>query len=530
MGFIRDRAGRLELDKGFKMESTRVVNERAASLTSVPGPSDAKKPRILIHVVAYNAASTLASVLDRIPPHVQELVTEICVFDDASKDDTYLVGQGYRSVRKNPKLHVHRNPENLGYGGNQKKGYRYAIDHGFDIVVLLHGDGQYAPEVMDRLIEPIADGEADAVFGSRMMEKGSALRGGMPLYKYVGNRILSTFENMMLEMDLTEFHSGYRAYSVHALAKIPFENNTDDFHFDTQIIVQLKAAGYRILEVPIPTYYGDEICHVNGMKYARDVARAVVDYRRHRAGLVRRPEYAHVSSPTYEAKLSPFSSHQRIVDGVRPGSRVLDVGCADGFIAAGLAEKGCQVVGVDVDVGDLAREACERTYTAQLELPWEPEERNFDYIIFGDILEHLRDTSILSRCRAWLAPQGRILASTGNVALWYMRLSLLMGRFEYSTRGILDETHVRLYTRSTFRQLVENAGFRILSEDVTSIPLTKLVEGIEGRVRSPLENLAHLAEFANHQIAKLWPDLMAFQIILEAQDKEPRYRVLSSAS
>src|SRR5687767_14592518 len=146
-----------------------------------------------------------------------------------------------------------------------------------------------------------------------MMTPGAARRGGMPLYKYVGNKILTRFENSVLGANLSEFHSGYRAYSVRALAAIPFEENTDDFHFDTQIIVQLLAGGFRIKEVPIPTYYGDEISHVNGMKYAWDVARAVIDFRRHEAGLVHLPEYRHVRLPKYVMKSSPFSSHRRIV-------------------------------------------------------------------------------------------------------------------------------------------------------------------------------------------------------------------------
>src|SRR5690606_9300123 len=147
---------------------------------------------------------------------------------------------------------------------NQIRGYQYAIEKGYDIVALLHGDAQYAPEALPDLLKPLEAGEADAVFGSRMMEKGQALKGGMPLYKYVGNKILTTFENAMLGMSLSEFHSGYRLYSCKALKKVPFHRNTHDFHFDTQIIIQFHAAGLRIVEVPIPTYYGDEICGVNG--------------------------------------------------------------------------------------------------------------------------------------------------------------------------------------------------------------------------------------------------------------------------
>ncbi len=148
---------------------------------------------------------------------------------------------------------VLRNELNQGYGGNQKIGYTFAIERGFDVVVLLHGDGQYAPEEMPRLLEPLQEGRADAVFGSRMMTTFGALRGGMPLYKYVGNRLLTTVQNALLRTRLSEFHSGYRAYAVPALRRIRFPLNSNDFHFDTEIIIQLLNVGQRIVEVPIPT-------------------------------------------------------------------------------------------------------------------------------------------------------------------------------------------------------------------------------------------------------------------------------------
>src|SRR4029077_13923165 len=133
--------------------------------------------------------------------------------------------------------------------------------------------------------------EADAVFGSRMMTPGAALAGGMPLYKYLGNRVLTNAENALLGTSLSEFHSGYRVYSCHALKQIPFQKNTHDFHFDTQIIIQFHAAGFRIVEKPIPTYYGDEICRVNGIKYAKDVVKSVLEYELHELGLQHHPEY-----------------------------------------------------------------------------------------------------------------------------------------------------------------------------------------------------------------------------------------------
>jgi 2-polyprenyl-3-methyl-5-hydroxy-6-metoxy-1,4-benzoquinol methylase len=484
-----------------------------ASAVSSLAPLSAPHPRIMVHVVAYNAVATLARVLDRIPRDLRPRLTEICVFDDASSDDTFLVGKGYQQVRDMPQLQVFRNTRNRGYGGNQKLGYRYAIERGFDAVVLLHGDGQYAPEAMPNLLQPILDGEADAVFGSRMLEPGAARRGGMPLYKYVGNKILTRFENAFLEMDLSEFHSGYRVYSVEALKRIPFEANSDDFHFDTQIIIQLKAAGMRIKEMPIPTYYGTEISHVNGLRYARDVARSVLDYRMHQAGVVRRPEYDHVSPPPYAEKHSSFSSHQKIVERVARGSRVLDVGCAGGYLARALVAKGCTVVGVDARADAGAQEACTRHYLANLDGgDWAPEERNFDYLIFGDVLEHLRDTSILERARRWLAPGGKVLASTGNIALWFMRLQLLAGRFRYAPRGILDETHVHLYTRDTFRDLIRGAGYTITGEDWTVIPVEKLAEAVPS-----LQPAMVIADSFQYLLARWRPALFAYQFVVEAE-------------
>ncbi len=234
--------------------------------------------RIGILVVAYNAESTLCSVLDRIPPQIMEKVEEIFVFDDASQDRTVEVGKNYKATTGEPKLSIFRNPVNLMYGGNQRRGYQYAIERGFDFVVLLHGDGQYAPEVMQDLLTPLEAGQADMVMGSRMLVPGAALRGRMPLYKYVGNRILTTVQNWLAGTSFSEFHSGYRAYSVRALKMIDLDRLTTNWHFDTQIILEFLKRGYRVREVPIPTYYGDEICHVNGIPYALHCLREVLVY------------------------------------------------------------------------------------------------------------------------------------------------------------------------------------------------------------------------------------------------------------
>ena len=304
--------------------------------------------KIIICVVAYDAESTLRKVLDRIPPEVRRKVTEVVIFDDESKDQTFRVAKDYQVTHPDfQNLFIYRNSHNLGYGGNQKRSYRYCIEKGYDLAVLLHGDGQYAPEALPELLKPLEEDRADAVFGSRMMNPGAALKGGMPLYKYIGNKILTFFENRLLGMNLTEFHSGYRLYSIAALKEIPFEKNTNDFHFDTEIIVQLHAKDKRIVEVPIPTYYGSEICHVNGLKYAFQVAVSVLQYRLHELGLVHYAKYA-VHPSRYRFKQDPHSSHGQVAKMIPDsGQRILDVGSGPSELSSLLKKKGNHIVGVD---------------------------------------------------------------------------------------------------------------------------------------------------------------------------------------
>jgi glycosyltransferase involved in cell wall biosynthesis len=234
--------------------------------------------KIGILVVAFNAQETLKSTLERIPNQVLEQGAFILVSDDESSDSTHKIAQDLESSLKWP-MAVVRQEKNLGYGGNQKFGYSWFLERGYDAVVLLHADGQYAPEYMPKLINELK--VADAVFGSRMLIKGGALRGGMPKYKYVGNKILTTLQNQIVGVRLSEWHSGYRAYTSALLSKIPLSELDNGYRFDTQIILATIRNEGRIKEVEIPTYYGDEISYVNGMKYAREI---IVDTIRFRLG------------------------------------------------------------------------------------------------------------------------------------------------------------------------------------------------------------------------------------------------------
>ncbi|OGZ95183.1 MAG: hypothetical protein A3I44_05865 [Candidatus Sungbacteria bacterium RIFCSPLOWO2_02_FULL_51_17] len=204
--------------------------------------------KVVAVMPAYRAVRTLKKTVDAIPT---AWVDEVILVDDASSDDTaaHARSLGIKTV-------VH--PKNRGYGGNQKTCYREALAAGADIVVMVHPDFQYDPAFIPELIRPIAEGAADAMFGSRMLIPGGARKGGMPLWKYIANIVLTKIGNAILGLRLSEYHSGFRAYSRVVLGRIPFELNSDNFVFDTEIIAQVRMAGFRIGEIPITTRYFPE--------------------------------------------------------------------------------------------------------------------------------------------------------------------------------------------------------------------------------------------------------------------------------
>jgi glycosyltransferase involved in cell wall biosynthesis len=482
-------------------------SDHATAALSV-APSSKPRKRIAIFIVTYNAVTTLRQVLDRIPEEIWDKVEEVFVFDDESKDDTFLVGMGYKALHGKTKLSIFRNEKNQGYGGNQIRGYRYAINQGYDIVALLHGDGQYAPEALPELLKPLESGEADAVFGSRMMSKGSALEGGMPLYKYVGNKILTQFENAMLGTSLSEFHSGYRLYSCQALKQIPFEKNTHDFHFDTQIIIQFHAAGLRIVEKPIPTYYGDEICHVNGMKYAKDVVKSVLEYQLHEIGMQHRAEYEVM--PAYTLKRSSLSSHSQLLGMVGPEPRrVLDVGCGQGELGHALRQRGHTVTGIDFRK---PRFDLDEFIEADISngLPPLAPGRKFDTILLADVLEHMADPSrLLEEVKERLAEGGTILVSLPNAVHWSVRMQVATGKFDYTNKGILDRGHLRFFTKASAERLFAEAGLKTLSSRATPVPWENVVpKALGGLAESTIEK-------ADYFLTRLRPNAFAYQNLFE---------------
>lgn len=236
-------------------------------------------PKIVVVMPAYNAANTLEDTVGLIP---MGFADEVIVVDDASLDATLTVADrlGLTTVPL---------PHNVGYGGNQKTCYLEALRAGADIVVMLHPDGQYDPQILPDLVRPIIDGDADMVLGSRLANgKAAAREGGMPWWKLLANRFLTTAENKVLGTEFSELHTGYRAYSRSFLESVPFLRNANDFSFDSEIIVQSVAFGQRVAEVPVPTIYFAEASSISlrpSVVYGLKTLMALARYGLHRGGV-----------------------------------------------------------------------------------------------------------------------------------------------------------------------------------------------------------------------------------------------------
>jgi glycosyltransferase involved in cell wall biosynthesis len=241
--------------------------------------------RVIVVMPALDAARTLERTVESVP---RDWVDEVILVDDKSSDGTVEL------ARRLP-LHVIWHPHNVGYGGNQKTCYLQALQQDADVVVMLHPDGQYEPNVIPALVEPILRGEADVVLGSRLAEKGGWRRGGMPVYKFVANRLLTGVENRVLGTHFSELHTGFRAFSRDTLINVPFLRNSLDFSFDSEILFQASHFGFRIREVPVPTHYSEDASSITigpATVYALKTLWMALRLVLHRRGILRSRKFS----------------------------------------------------------------------------------------------------------------------------------------------------------------------------------------------------------------------------------------------
>jgi len=471
--------------------------------------------KIALFIIAYNAEEHIEKTISRIPEAIRNLFSTIFVIDDSSTDSTLEISMRFANSLSMKNFIAMRTPFNQGYGGNQKIGYSYSIKQDHDYVIMLHADGQYPPEYLPEIIREFNNPDVSAVFGSRMINKYQALKGGMPLYKWTGNQILTKIENKILGSNLSEFHSGYRAYSIKALKSIPFLKNSDDFHFDTDIIIQLTAKKLKITEVPMPTHYGDEECHVNGFKYAYDCFKSVIKYRLHKIGIFYQPNFdiEYSNTRNYDLKNNPNTLHYYIKNlPWKSDNEVADIGANDGRLAASIAHRVKEITAVDI----IKPMEVKNMVSIELDLNNNFDEiigkNKYDKVLALDIIEHLNNPEEgIAKINNIIKNGGYLFASTANIAYIIMRCTLLIGWFNYGNRGILDMTHHRLFTVNSFKRLLKNSGFEIKKIIGFGPPIADQIgkTGIIGILDS----------FASF-LARIYPSLFSFNFLIIARKKK----------
>jgi len=472
----------------------------------------AAAPRVALFLFGCSDSAAVERILERIHRDVLVRLEEIVVMQEPS-------GKLAPPAAPPPaapcadNLRFQRLPRDAGYGGARKAAFEYARLKGFDHVLTMRGDGLHPPEALPQLLQPILSDPYRMVFARRAMRLASGAGWWRRIPDLLAHGVATGLQNRLLGLRLHDYHSGYRLYAMRAVERLPFQLNSDDHHFDMEMVIQCRVLGVPVEEVAVAPVWREYPTRTVGLAEVLRACRCAVDYRLHQLHVYRLGQYFVDEGVRYTLKRSRTGSHMQIVQAIRPGSRVLDLGCSQGLLARPLREKNVRVTGVDIAPESRRVAELEEYFVRDLEQPLDlPLGREFDYVVVSDVIEHLRNrTQLLREARRFLKEGGRLIISTPNIALWFYRLSLAVGRFEYGPRGVLDETHVHLFTRATFRREVERASFHVVAERVTSLPFEVVFEST-GRSRL-IRSVSH----AYHALARLWPALFAYQHIIEAE-------------
>ncbi len=464
--------------------------------------------KILIYVVCYNAQKYINNVLKRIPSQYRnDPDIKIVVSDDCSSDNTAETAfQVCKELGCN-NFEVFRTKVNQGYGGNQKIGYNYACSNGFDYVILLHGDGQYAPEELDNFFKLFKD-NPDIILGSRMLIRKNALKGRMPIIRFISNIILTKIQNFLAQTDFAEFHTGYRAYSTKFLKEVPFELNSNDFDFDTDILLQAKFLGKKIKEFPISTFYGQEKSNVKLIKYGMDILKTTLKFRMQQIGIGCSLKFRGSKQLVYKDKFGyKFSTHYYLFKTIKTykPKRILEIASGAGYLGEKLRNENIWLTGIDLYPP-------RNTYYNKFfcdnieQFDWSKlDGDHFDIVCLMDILEHLKEPEkLLLALRNSLKLENAIFViSVPNVAFFTIRIGLLCGWFNYADRGILDIDHKRLFTHSSFHTMLKECGFKI-SRTIAVPPPFKLINK---------SFLSDIFAITFNLLNKIFPGLFSFQIV-----------------
>jgi SAM-dependent methyltransferase len=422
------------------------------------------KTRLAVLVTGKSSPSEREALRQRVPESTREQVVEVLAYEGASRGESQILG------------------------------FRHAIDAGYDFVAVLRGGGQDAPESLPELLAPLESDTADAVFAARAPSSAG---------QSLGNRLLTRLEHTLLGTSFSELNPSYRLYSCGALRRIPFEKNSPDTHFDAQIILQLRGTGARIVEQAVQAPRDREPPLAEGLKYALNTAKAVIDYELYEFGLQYHPEY--VVPPAHTMKHGELSSHSQILKLIGDSPRrILDIGCGPGELGHVLKQRGHHVFGVDSLKPRLELDGFEQADIGQ-GLPTSLG-GSFDWVLLADVLEHMVDPQkLLLEAKQRLTPGGTLLVSLPNAVHWSMRAQLAFGHFNYTNKGLLDRGHLRFFTRASAARMFRDAGLVIVAQRTTPVPWENVLPRALG------STLRNVAERADHVLTRLRPNLFAYQ-------------------
>jgi 2-polyprenyl-3-methyl-5-hydroxy-6-metoxy-1,4-benzoquinol methylase len=480
----------------------------------------------LVFFLAYGAERLTDAVLARIPdPLLRDPAWHFLLIDDTERRDVADAAAKWVAERGLDRWTVLRNLSDQGHGGIQKLAFRWAVDRGFDLVVLLPADGQYTPEDLPRFRE-IRDRErADVVIASRMLDPATRRASGMPAILRFANRAVTRVQNAFAGTSYSEFHTGCRAYSGDFLARCAFEAASNGYTFETEMLLQAAHAAAVVREFPVHVRYDQRLRRMGRASYAWASIRAALRYRMHLTGAFCSLQYRGLRPVVYGDKGDlVYSSHAAALAVVRKmaPAELLDLGCGPGFVAERCEALGVKVTGVDARPPLPGR----MTTFHRMHLDRDPlpvDAFSFPLVMMLDVIEHLSDPEgFLLRMRNESRMLGVadeppvLLLSTPNVAFAAIRLNLLLGRFNYAERGILDIDHRRLFTRASLRRILDDCGYDVI--DMRPVPAP-----FEAVFRN---RLGGVLGFFARILARLWPTMFAFQWLVRCTPRPGLRRLL----
>lgn len=470
---------------------------------------------VVVVVIAYRPSDAVGRVLDDVWAATRELSGEGCArvvfLDDGTGGAAASAAETWAAADPARRLRVLRCPAKLGPGGSQKLALRYAIDCGHRLVVVIPADGQYPADAIPRLAAAWGGGKAAVVLGSRMASGG----GRVPLLRRTAIRAVGALQNRIVGGAITDWYTGLRAYDAAFLASIPFELHSNRHQFDTEMLLQALHAGAPVAEVGIDVIDDPTARRESRAGSALASLRATARLRAHRSGMLCSLLYRQTSSVRYVDKVDDlYSSHSaalRVVRELRPAT-LLDIGCGPGHVARRCAADGVRVTGVDREPPAFAMHEFLRVHLDREPLPVDA--FAYDVVLLLDVIEHLPDpegflVGLRNKSRSLPAsgPRSAFVLSTPNVAFASMRLSLLLGSFNYAERGILDIDHKRLFTKRSLLRALRDCGYEVERVVPVGVPFAAVLGGRTGRFLGWGATL----------LARLWPTMFAFQFLVVAR-------------